>query len=349
MPLGTNTVIKENKNMNEKVMLAHGGGGEMTKRLLENNIFPKLSNNILNQLNDSALLPEMNGRVCFTTDSYVVQPLFFSGGNIGRIAVCGTVNDLSVMGAKPVALSLALIIEEGMAFSELEKIITSIADTAKEAGIPIVTGDTKVIERGRGDGLMINTAGVGEIDEAKMFNSTDMKDGDVILINGNIADHGLAVMSAREGLGIDTGLQSDVAPLNGLIGELVNTDINIRFMRDATRSGVAGVLCDIVEETGFSVEIEESSLPVSGTARHTAEMLGLDVLTVANEGKFIAVISAKDKEKALQICKQHKYGKDSTVIGKITKQEIPLVEMVTSIGGRRIVQRPFGEELPRIC
>lgn len=335
--------------MNEKVMLAHGGGGEMTKRLLENNIFPKLSNNILNQLNDSALLPEMNGRVCFTTDSYVVQPLFFSGGNIGRIAVCGTVNDLSVMGAKPVALSLALIIEEGMAFSELEKIITSIADTAKEAGIPIVTGDTKVIERGRGDGLMINTAGVGEIDEAKMFNSTDMKDGDVILINGNIADHGLAVMSAREGLGIDTGLQSDVAPLNGLIGELVNTDINIRFMRDATRSGVAGVLCDIVEETGFSVEIEESSLPVSGTARHTAEMLGLDVLTVANEGKFIAVISAKDKEKALQICKQHKYGKDSTVIGKITKQEIPLVEMVTSIGGRRIVQRPFGEELPRIC
>ncbi len=331
------------------IILAHGGGGELTRQLLTERIIPKLGNDLLNPMTDSAVLPRPGGRICMTTDSFVVQPLEFPGGDIGRLAVCGTVNDLAMAGAKPLALSLAIIIEEGLAIKTLDRMIDSIAATAKEAGVVIVTGDTKVVERGRGDGLIINTAGVGELYENSNLDTSRIQTGDVVIVTGRIAEHGLAVMSAREGLSFETELRSDVAPLAGLVGELLAGGIDVKFLRDPTRGGLAGVLCDLAEDTGLSLDIEERAIPISPVARSTADMLGLDPLTVANEGKIVAVVSAEDAQRVLDISWANPLGSHAAVIGKFTAATPPLVELITHAGGRRMITRPYGEELPRIC
>lgn len=333
----------------DKVILAHGGGGDLTKKLIESHIISRFGNDVLNPLMDSAILPRPEGRICMTTDSFVVQPIEFPGGDIGRLAVCGTVNDLAVMGAKALGLSLGLIIEEGLELSKLDRILDSIAEAAREAEVNIVTGDTKVIERRSGDGIMINTAGVGVMPDDAGPKTDSIEAGDVIIVSGTIADHGLAVMSAREGLTFETDLLTDAAPLNGLVQTILDTGATIKFMRDPTRSGVAGVAADLTEDTGLSIELHESLIPISRTARHTAETLGLDPLLVANEGKIVVVCSRADAETVISACKSHKYGKNAAVIGTFCDRSPALVELVSRIGGRRIVQRPYGEDLPRIC
>jgi len=334
----------------QMIMLAHGGGGEMTKKLLAEHVLPKLSNDFLNPLLDSAVLPKMEGRPVFTTDSYVVQPLEFRGGDIGRLAVCGTVNDLAVMGARPIALSLALVIEEGLSFKVFDRILDSIKNAAYEAEVPIATGDTKVGERRNGDGLMITTAGVGELRDDIDLNPGRIKSGDKIIITGHIGDHGLAVMAAREGLGLTSKLKSDAAPLACLVERILEEGgEDVKFMRDPTRGGLAGVLSDLVEDTGLGLLIDEQALPVTNAARHAAELLGLDLLTIANEGKVVVVVSEGSANRILAACRSHPLGSQAACIGRITKTDLPFAELKTSIGGHRIIQRPYGEELPRIC
>ncbi len=333
----------------ERIVLAHGGGGELTQRLLAERVFPKLGNALLDPLTDSAVLDVPAGRLCLTTDAFVVQPLEFAGGNIGDLAVCGTVNDLAVMGAVPQALSLAMIIEEGLDLAVFDRVIDSIAAAARRAGVVVATGDTKVVERGRGDGLMITTTGVGLVREGVAIDAARIEAGDVIVITGNIADHGLAVMARREGLAFETTLASDVAPLNGLIGAILATGADVKFMRDPTRSGVAGLLADLAEAAALSIEIDEAAVPISAAARHAAELLGIDPLTVANEGKCVLVVPAGDADRVLAACRGHELGSAAAVIGQLINAQPPLVELITRMGGRRIIQRPYGEELPRIC
>ncbi|MCK4341102.1 MAG: hydrogenase expression/formation protein HypE [Phycisphaerae bacterium] len=341
----------------DRVVIAHGGGGELMGRLIREHFLPPLKNETLKQLTDGAVLPWSAGELVFTTDSYVVTPLEFPGGDIGRLAVVGTVNDLAVMGAKPIALSLGLIIEEGLPLEVLDRIVASIAATAREAGVEVVTGDTKVIERRQTagqdnqplEGLFINTAGIGHMRPGVRLGLERIEPGDVILVNGNIADHGLAVMSVRSGIEFDSTIHSDAAPLNGLIAALLETGADVKFLRDATRGGIAGVLADICEARSLSIEINENRVPLAPATRHAAEMLGLDPLTTANEGKCVIVMAAGDAGRVLAACRAHPLGKDGAVIGRVFEATPPLVELITRVGGRRIVQRPYGEELPRIC
>ena len=333
----------------ERVMLAHGGGGELTRELLAERIIPKLSNELLAPLNDSAVFDVPAGRLCMTTDAFVVQPLEFPGGDIGCVAVCGTVNDIAVMGATPGVLSLALVIEEGLEMRVLDGVVDSIAAAAKEAGVVIGTGDTKVIEAGGSGGMTITTAGVGVMREGLRLDVGRIVPGDVVIVSGRIAEHGLAVMAAREEFGFRTELVSDVAPLAGLIECVCPSGCDVRFMRDPTRGGLAGLLADLAEDTGCSIEIEESAVPISRSAVHMAELLGLDPLTVANEGKVVIVTSEADAARVLEAAHGHGLGGHAAVIGRVTEAKPPLVEMVTRAGGRRLVQRPYGEQLPRIC
>jgi len=341
-----------------RVVLAHGGGGELMNHLIRDHIVPPLANDVLNALSDGAVLPRPAGRLVFTTDTYVVTPLEFPGGDIGRLAVAGTVNDVAVMGARPQALSMGLVIEEGLPFEVLDRVMASVAATATEAGVAVVTGDTKVIERRRpadeqaraaADGLFINTAGVGTLDPAIQLGLEHIQPGDSVLVNGTIADHGLAVMSLRNGIEFDSPLCSDAAPLNGLIAGLLELGDGVRFLRDATRGGVAGVFADICDHCGLSVEIVEPRVPLSPTARHAAEMLGLDPLNVANEGKVVCVVAAEAAGDVLAAMHRHPLGRNAACIGSITAGTPALVELITRAGGRRIVQRPYGEDLPRIC
>jgi len=332
-----------------QIVMAHGGGGELTRRLLAEHIVPPLANDLLDPMTDSAVLPPTAGRLCLTTDAFVVQPLEFPGGDIGTLAVCGTVNDLAVMGAVPIALSLALIIEEGLAIATLDRIVASIASAAAEAGVVIATGDTKVVERRDAEGMTITTAGVGELRQDTDLAAGRIAPGDALILSGNLAEHGLAVMSARKGLSFQTELRSDVAPLGGLVGAILDSGADVKFLRDPTRGGLAGLLADLADETSLGIEIDEEAVPVTPAARNTADMLGLDVLTVANEGKVVAVVAADGAEAALAACRAHPLGQAGAVIGRFVDAELPLVEMITGVGGRRIVSRPYGEDLPRIC
>jgi len=342
----------------DRIVIAHGGGGELMGRLIREHILPPLHNPHLVKLGDSAVLPWTGGDLVFTTDSYVVAPIEFPGGDIGRLAVCGTVNDLAVMGAVPLVLSLGLILEEGLPLAVLDRVLASIAATAQEAGVQVVTGDTKVIERRTtGDsasvaaspGLFINTAGVGRLRSGVRLGLQRVAVGDALLVTGPIAAHGLAVMSVRSGLEFDSSLRSDVAPLNGLIGAILDTGADVKFLRDATRGGVAGVLADICDASGLSLVIDEARVPLSVTARHAAEMLGLDPLTVANEGCCVVVVDERDTERVVEVCREHPLGNQAAIIGHLTDSRPPLVELITRAGGRRVVQRPYGEDLPRIC
>ncbi len=348
----------------DRILLAHGGGGELTGRLVREHLLARLGGQRPEALTDGAILPDPGGPLVFTTDSYVVVPLEFPGGDIGRLAVAGTVNDLAVMGAKPVAISLGLILEEGLPLATLDRIVASIAATAEQCDVAIVTGDTKVIERrARGGGvagpgaeeheyggLMINTAGIGLLRPGVRLGFSLIEPGDAVLLSGNLAEHGLAIMALRNGIEFETELHSDVAPLHGLAERLFDSGVRIRFLRDATRGGLAGVLADICEACGLSIEISEPAIPISPTCRHAAELLGLDPLTVANEGKLVCVVAAEDAERALEAMRSAgPIGARAARIGRVSEAQPPLVELITRAGGRRVVQRPYGEDLPRIC
>ena len=340
--------MKENKEA--KILLAHGGGGQMSDELIRRLIVPKLDNDTLAQMGDSAKLNLTSGSICFTTDSYVVKPLFFNGGDIGKLAVCGTVNDLAVAGARPVALSLAMIIETGFEIELLEKILDSIGRTAQENDVKIVTGDTKVVEAGEADGIFINTAGVGVRLPGVELGFEKIAAGDKVIISGTIGDHGMTIISQRKDIKFQSQLKSDCAGLAGLTCELLQNSTGVKFMRDPTRGGLAAALNDIARATGLSVEIDQARIPINPTVQAAADMLGFDVLNIANEGKFVAVVSPQDAENCLNICKKHPLGTNASIIGQVVETgDVPVVEMTTRIGGRRIVQMPYGRELPRIC
>ncbi len=334
----------------DRILLAHGGGGRLSDELIRRHILPRLKNDALAELSDSAKLNLASNEICFTTDSYVVKPLFFNGGDIGKLAVCGTVNDLAVAGARPVALTLSLIIEEGFEFDLLDKIVDSVARTARQSNVEVVTGDTKTVEAGAADGIYINTAGVGVRMPGVDLGCEKIVPGDKIIINGTIGDHGLAIISQRKGIEFESQLQSDCAPLNGLTcGLLENTD-GIRFMRDPTRGGLAATLNEISRSAELSIEISETDIPVNPIAQAAADMLGFDVLEIANEGKVVIVASGESADECLKMCRNHPLGGDARIIGQVVQtRDMPTVELITRIGGRRIVQMPYGRELPRIC
>jgi hydrogenase expression/formation protein HypE len=340
--------MKEKKEA--KILLAHGGGGQMSDELIRRLIVPKLDNETLAQLGDSAKLNLSSGSIYFTTDSYVVKPLFFNGGDIGKLAVCGTVNDLAVAGARPVALSLAMIIETGFEIKLLEKILDSIGQAARENNVKIVTGDTKVVEAGEADGIFINTAGIGVRLPGVELGFEKIAAGDKVIISGSIGDHGMTIISQRQDIKFQSQLKSDCAGLAGLTCELLQNSTGVKFMRDPTRGGLAAALNDIARATGLSIEINQADIPINPTVQAAADMLGFDVLNIANEGKFVAVVSPQAAEKCLDICKKHPLGINANIIGQVVETgDVPIVEITTRIGGRRIVQMPYGRELPRIC
>ncbi len=318
--------------------------------LIRQHILPGLKNDTLDELGDSAKLDLASGSVCFTTDSYVVKPLFFNGGDIGKLAVCGTVNDLAVAGSKPVALTLSFIIEDGFEIELLDKILASIGETASRIGVDVVSGDTKTVEAGAADGIFINTAGIGIRLADVDLDFEKIAVGDKIIINGTIGDHGMTIISQREEIKFQSQLKSDCAPLAGLTVELLESTTGIKFMRDPTRGGLAATLNEIARSTALSVEIREIDVPVRPIVQAAADMLGFDVLTIANEGKFVAVVSPESVDECLSVCRNHPLGKEAEIIGEVVEtRDVPLVEIETRIGGKRIVQMPYGRELPRIC
>lgn len=334
-----------------RVVLAHGGGGQLTDELIDEIIRPRLTNGILETFDDSALLEIEKGRIAFSTDTYVVQPIEFPGGDIGRLAVSGTVNDLVVCGAKAKYLSIGLILEEGLDFDVLRRVIDSIAEAAREAEVAVVTGDTKVVARGQADGIYINSSGVGVISPTVELGVERIEAGDCVLISGTIADHGMAVMLQREaGFGIESELKSDAAPLGGLIGGFIERcGTDIVFMRDPTRGGLSGVVSDLAERSGFHLALEEPNIPIRPETRYAAEMLGLDPLDVANEGKVVVVVRPGAVEDVLSVMHDHPLGRKAGPIGEFGSKRDGLCELITDVGGRRIIQKPYGEELPRIC
>ncbi len=334
----------------ERILLAHGGGGQLTRQLIRDHIVPRFRNDTLSELADAACLMLSSNAICFTTDSYVVKPLFFHGGDIGKLAVCGTVNDLAVSGSRPLVLSLALIIEEGFELALLERILRSISDAARSNNVSIVTGDTKTVEQGSADGIFINTAGIGVKLPNVELGLGRIRAGDKVLVNGTMGDHGMTIVSQREGIRFESQLESDCAGLAELTCNLFANVPGIRFMRDPTRGGLAATLNEVVEGSRFSVEVHEAEVPVRPEVQVAADMLGFDVLNAANEGKFVAVVSSDSADACLRICRDHPLGRNAGIIGEIIEtRDTPLVELRTKIGGRRIVQMPYGRELPRIC
>ena len=336
---------------NEKVMMSHGSGGRLMQEMIRDVFFRNFDNEMLNRQTDAAVFPGGYDNYAFTTDSFVIHPVFFPGGDIGKLAVCGTVNDLAVSGATPFYLSASFILEEGFDFGDLEKIVTSMSGEAKKAGVKIVTGDTKVVDKGKCDKIFINTTGIGALDETNKHigSGRNVETGDLILINGSVGDHGIAVMSARNELNINVQLDSDCASLNNMIASLLQKNIRVKFMRDPTRGGLATVLNELVHNKPFGIEMKESAVPVKENVLGMCEMLGFDPLYVANEGKVVMVIHKEDAEKALEILKQHEYGTESAIIGEIIPDHPGKAWLKTAVGGKRIIDMLSGEQLPRIC
>lgn len=331
--------------MGKKITLAHGAGGKFSADLIKEIILPKFDNEFLNELHDGAKI----GRLAMTTDSYVVRPIFFRGGNIGKLSICGTVNDLAVTGAIPKFLSVGVIIEEGFDFDDLKKIVASMSDAANEAGVKIVTGDTKVVGKGQADGIFINTAGIGELIDGVDISAKKICAGMKILISGTIGDHSTTILSERHGLEIPENIQSDCAPLNKMIFEMLSVEKNIAMMRDATRGGVAAVLNEIAESAEVGILLDEEKIPIREEVRGVCDILGFDALELANEGKIIAVVPENSAEKILDVMKKNPYGKNSAIIGEVVKNSPGKVGLKTSVGGIRIVDMPIGNLVPRIC
>jgi hydrogenase expression/formation protein HypE len=334
----------------ETVRLAHGGGGRMSQRLFERVLWPAFSNELLATQHDGALLEAGGTRLAFSTDSFVVHPRFFPGGDIGSLAVHGTVNDLAMCGARPLWLSCALILEEGLAMDELVRIAGSMRLAAATAGVQIVTGDTKVVDRGKGDGLYVNTAGIGVVPEGIDISPHRARPGDLVLLSGAIGLHGIAILSVREGLELGTTLKSDSAPLNGLVERLLAAaGVGVHVLRDPTRGGVASALNEIAARAGVGVRLDEASIPVPEQVRGACEILGLDPLYVANEGKLLAIVAREAAEAALEAMRSHPYGREAAIVGEVLAGKAGRVTMRSRIGGERIVEMLSGEQLPRIC
>lgn len=331
------------------VLLAHGGGGKLSKQLIERMFLPQFRNEYLDPLHDGAVVSVNGVRLAFSTDSYVVNPIFFPGGTIGDLAVNGTVNDLAMCGAVPLYLSAAFIIEEGLSMDDLWKVVISMRDAAEKAGVMLVTGDTKVVDRGKGDKVFINTSGVGILAEGVDINPKHARVGDKIILSGTIADHGIAIMSVREGLEFDTPLQSDSAPLNGLVQLMLDASKKIHVLRDPTRGGVASSLNEIASSSNLGIRIIEERIPISEEVRGACEILGLDPLYVANEGKLLAVVSQDDAEGVLRTMQRHPLGRNAAIIGEVIENHPGTVIMKSRIGGNRVVDMISGEQLPRIC
>lgn len=335
---------------NDKILLNHGAGGKLSHDLIGRIFVKYFDNPILKQQTDSAIISVDSSLLAFTTDSYVVDPIFFPGGNIGKLAVCGTVNDLSVSGAKPLYISCGFIIEEGFLFSDLEKIVKTMCEEATKAGVLIVTGDTKVVDKGKCDKIFINTAGIGILNELNKGISfgDDIKEGDKIIINGNIGDHGTAILCARNNIEYSNSVLSDCTSLNYLIADAMNAG-KIKFMRDATRGGVATVLCELAEKLKMEIVLNEDKIPVQESVRGLCEIFGFDPLYMANEGKVVMIVNNNDAENILKKIEKNNLGKNAAIIGEISKEHPRMVTMKTQIGGKRIIDMLAGEQLPRIC
>jgi hydrogenase expression/formation protein HypE len=332
----------------ETILLAHGNGSRLSHELIEKNFLPPLANPLLAKLDDSAVF-DLSGRLAFTTDSYVVNPIFFPGGDIGKLAVCGTINDLAMSGAKPLYLSLSLIIEEGLTLNELTRVVKSIKAAAEEAEVNIVTGDTKVVNRGSADKLFINTSGIGAVPPGIDISGTNAKIGDKVILSGAIGDHGIAVMSQREGLKFSVPVQSDCAPLNKLVSQMLEASSQIHCLRDPTRGGLATTLNELAKQSKVGIRIEEDKIPVRDGVRAACELLGFDPLYVANEGKLAAMVATDDAQKVLSKMKRNHYGTNASIIGEVTAEHKGKVIMKTRLGASRIVDMLSGELLPRIC
>ena len=332
-----------------EIVLGHGSGGKLTHQLIERLILPHFGNNLLDDLHDGAVFSIGGRGVAFSTDSFVVNPIFFPGGDIGRLAVHGTVNDIAMCGARPLYLSVGLILEEGLPFDDLERVVKSMRQAADDAGVLLVTGDTKVVDRGKGDRIFINTSGVGLVREGVRIHPNRARPGDKILVSGRIAEHGIAIMSVRDHLEFETEIRSDTAALHGMVEEILDTCPDVHVLRDPTRGGLASTLNEIAEQAEAGVRIVEEKIPISEEVRGACEILGLDPLYVANEGKLLAVVPAEDAAAVLDTMRQHPLGRQSAVIGEVVSRHPGMVAMKTRIGGERVVDMLSGEQLPRIC
>jgi hydrogenase expression/formation protein HypE len=332
----------------EKILLSHGSGGRLMHELIRDLLLKKLYNPVLKELSDSASL-ECRGRIAFTTDSFVVNPLFFPGADIGKLAVCGTINDLLMSAAVPEYLSLAMIIEEGLKLCVLERVVDSIAREAKRCKTIVVTGDFKVVERGACDKIFINTSGIGRILSGRKLSLSNIEAGDQIIVTGEVGEHGIAVLSSRKGLDLGFNIKSDCCALDKLLIPLLKKTNAIKFMRDPTRGGIAATLNEIAEGCGFGIMIEEDKIPVSAKVKTACELLGIDPLQVANEGKAIIVVSKDSTKEVFSSLKRHPLGRKSSIIGKVVREPKKKVILNTSFGGERILDMPEGETLPRIC
>ncbi|HEY7328926.1 MAG TPA: hydrogenase expression/formation protein HypE [Gemmataceae bacterium] len=352
LPFGACPLHKSRYN---HILLGHGSGGQMTADLIQRLFVPTFGNDVLAALEDQATLSvpvayaSGSYRIAFTTDSFVVRPLFFPGGDIGRLAVHGTVNDLAVGGARPLFLSAAFILEEGLPLSDLQRIIVSMREACVEADVSLVTGDTKVVDRGKGDGLYITTSGIGLVPEGISLSVHNARPGDCILVSGTIGDHGIAIMSVREGLEFETILKSDTAPLTALTQTILQTCPRTRCMRDPTRGGLSSVLNELAAASGVGIRLDESAIPIRPEVRGACEMLGLDPLYVANEGKLIAVVPCEDADRVLQAMRAHPLGNNAALVGEVVADKHGMVILRSVVGGERVVTMLSGEQLPRIC
>jgi hydrogenase expression/formation protein HypE len=336
----------------DRILLGHGSGGRLTSELIEGTLLPAFRNSALEPLDDQAILDlalEGGGRLALTTDSYVVTPLFFPGGDIGELAVNGTVNDLAMGGARPIALSLAFILEEGLPIADLRRVIESVRAAAARAGVPVVTGDTKVVGRGCGDKLFINTSGVGVVPPGLELSSRFVRPGDAILLSGPIGDHGVAILSQREGLELGGEIRSDTAPLYELAAAVLKASPHVHAMRDPTRGGLGAVLVEVASRRGLGIEVDEAAIPVADAVRGACELLGLDPLLVANEGKMVVFVPGPGAAAALAAMRAQPLGRQAAQIGRVTDRHPGRVVLRTPIAGQRILELPFAEPLPRIC
>jgi len=333
----------------DKILLGHGSGGRLSAALLREVFLPAFHNPALAQLNDQAIVNVEGVRLAFTTDSFVVRPLFFPGGDIGSLAVFGTVNDLAMGGAEPLFLSAGFIIEEGLPLETLRRVVTSLRAAAQSDGVEVVTGDTKVVEKGKGDGLFINTSGIGRVPAGVNLSADQARPGDSILLSGTLGDHGIAILSQREGLEFDTPIASDLAPLHSLVAAMLGAAHSIRCLRDPTRGGLSSTLNEFAAQSRAGMVIEESAIPIREEVKGACELLGLDPLYVANEGKLVAVVAAEEADRLLAAMRGHPLGTNARIIGKVVEAHPGVVTMRTCLGTSRIVDMLAGDQLPRIC
>jgi hydrogenase expression/formation protein HypE len=333
----------------DAVLLGHGSGGKLSAALLQQIFLPAFHNPLLSRLEDQAVLDVQNGRLAFTTDSFVVKPLFFPGGDIGSLAVHGTVNDLAMGGAQPLALSAAFILEEGFPLADLRRVVDSMARAAESVGVPIVTGDTKVVERGCGDGVFINTTGLGMVAAGVELSAANARPGDAVILSGSLGDHGITILTRRQGLELEGAIESDSAPLHTLVAAILGAARDVRVMRDPTRGGLASTLNEIAVQSHAGIAIRETALPIHDGVRGACEVLGLDPLYVANEGKLVAIVPAASAEAVLAAMRRHPLGAEAAIIGEVVALHPGLVTMHTPFGTSRIVDMLAGDQLPRIC